>query len=324
MAYGDQNGTKFYTVDKSDVLEIESMDYATQADLFKSRGLNESFAIQSLKHRFPYGPMKMTVRRSMDPNKIGKSVYVHNSQLGFIKLVDDGTTNTGEYLDESGELIDDSEAPVEGSYCATCEHATKSMNPLTSIAQQGMKAVSAISIETAMRSYSGSPQVRRLIQTARNNIEGGNASKYIRKTWSPKLQKYVVQTKCYRAVKDALIDSDLVSPNFAAGSLPAREGKQYLLKEGFTDLLQHPKFKNLVANPDMAPTGAILVYEGTNYTAAQIAKGQNYGHIEIKTARSGEGGYISFNKTIVAANGMATSRNGNPPRRKLIGVMVKI
>lgn len=116
------------------------------------------------------------------------------------------------------------------------------------------------------------------------------------------------QRLCYRYVKRALQASDLV--NEYPEGVKATQAIGDLKKEGFKNLMDSPKFKNLT--PETAPKGAVLVY------CRSINNGRcdsvHPGHAEIKTDWGSKGGYVSdfFRSTDQPLYG-----------RKLIGVMVK-
>jgi len=160
--------------------------------------------------------------------------------------------------------------------------------------------------------YSNSPQVVKMIRAAETNKERSS------------------QKNCYRYVKGAMCgmtQAKLRTPGIqtcAPGSLVSRyprgakvfEGSNNAIKtlkaEGFKNLLEDPRTKDLIKNPSQAPKGAILVYTG----------GYRGGHIEIKTGEGTKGSYISDFPS--PASILQNELRGRASKNyKLVGVMVK-
>lgn len=153
--------------------------------------------------------------------------------------------------------------------------------------------------------------------------------------------------KCYKYVKDALLKALVTNPRLSGGY--AKDASAQLEKQGFVNLLDPSQLKGtylenknlsqLITNPNLAPKRAILVYEPTDpdrmvrrcKTNSQTKRKRCYwdedaGHIEIKTAESGKGGFVSDYYS-------DKSRVGDPRNnenlmankdRKLVGVYYKI
>jgi hypothetical protein len=91
--------------------------------------------------------------------------------------------------------------------------------------------------------------------------------------------------KCYRAVKGLLLDSGLVRKEIEGTFASSAHTKNFLVNRGFVNLLERAPFSSLIrgAYDEHIPTGAILVYEGTNgLDGTERPLGQGIGHIEIK------------------------------------------
>lgn len=110
---------------------------------------------------------------------------------------------------------------------------------------------------------------------------------------------------CYRGVKHSIQNGRLV--NKYIDSAFARNGVRDLKKEGFINMLEHSKYRNLIKSPKDAPKGAILVYRNTRNRI-------HPGHIEIRTDWGSEGGFVSD---------FYRSANNTIRNRELIGVMIK-
>lgn len=144
---------------------------------------------------------------------------------------------------------------------------------------------------------------------------------------------------CYRYVKNALFQSGITFPRLNGAY--AKNASTQLEIQGFKNLLnpehlQNSKLKNenmkdLLKNPNLAPKGAILVYEPNPANrAVRVCKNvkgskkcfwdQDAGHIEIKTKESGLGGYVSdyYNEKARTGKAMVTAD------RKLVGIYYKL
>lgn len=110
---------------------------------------------------------------------------------------------------------------------------------------------------------------------------------------------------CYRYVKRALLGGELVE-DYLPGA-KARYGVSDLKRRGFINMMDDPRYKDLIKSPQDAPKGAVLIYRHSK-------NAKHAGHIEIKTDWGSEGGYVSdfYRKT-----------NTRMFNRELIGVMIK-
>lgn len=110
---------------------------------------------------------------------------------------------------------------------------------------------------------------------------------------------------CYRYVKRAALGGGLVD-DYPPGRKAVNAVSDFK-RRGFINMMEDPRYKNLIKNPQDAPKGAILVYRNT-------LDRKHPGHAEIKTDWGSDGGYVSdfYRKT------------SQPLRnRELIGVMIK-
>ncbi len=135
--------------------------------------------------------------------------------------------------------------------------------------------------------YSSSPEVEKSIRYGMRNKE--RRSKRL----------------CYRYVKRSLLGGDLVDDYLPGGKAVHAVGD--LKRRGFINMMDDPRYKDLIKNPSDAPKGAVLIYRhGTQRNHA--------GHIEIKTDWGKNGGYVSD-----------FYRDDDSPlyNRVLVGVMIK-
>jgi hypothetical protein len=131
---------------------------------------------------------------------------------------------------------------------------------------------------------------------------------------------------CFRKVKLALlkgklidhhIDGDPVFPDVPSRAR-RKSGRNALVtldEQHFTNLLEDPRYADIVKNPASAPKGAVLIYRDIS------PDGGNGGHIEIKTDWGTKASYVSDHMTPepITKNELAGQANGY----KLVGVMVK-
>lgn len=147
--------------------------------------------------------------------------------------------------------------------------------------------------------------------------------------------------KCYRYVKEALFKASVTNPKLSGGY--AKDASAELEKQHFVNLLDPSQLKGtylenknlsqLITNPNLAPKRAILVYEPTDpdrkvrrcKTNSETKRKRCYwdqdaGHIEIKTAESGKGGFVSdyFSEKSRTGDSMVNKD------RKLVGIYYKI
>lgn len=90
--------------------------------------------------------------------------------------------------------------------------------------------------------------------------------------------------KCWKYVKDAILAGSLVTerPSSIYGKAAAGDLEQ----QGFINMMDDPRYKDLIKSPKDAPKGAILVYKDKGSPKAA-------GHAEIKTDWGTNGGYVS-------------------------------
>ena len=215
---------------------------------------------------------------------------------------------TGEPDEDDVGSEDDLDAIEAGAVCLEPECLSDVNFEIFKRGQiEDLYTLSAATIQKAFEKYSNSPQITSLISHARENLRT-NPGRYIQRRPGKKAKAF-----CYRAVKDALRESGLVTKVFQ-GSANAYAGVRDLQPMGFENLLDDANLREILQNnPRLAPKGAILVFETT--PGARVSPS---GHIEIKTQDSGRDGYISISESTKPTYGYRI-----PQQRRLIGVLYK-
>jgi hypothetical protein len=223
------------------------------------------------------------------------------------KSVTPSLSQMGTQTDENDEIDENENFGTEPIFSDNPQHLRALPSGLTaSNSSTPPMNLNGIQVQMMFDEYSNLFEVRNMIDIARQHI-ADDPDRYI--VWVKRKRK----TMCYRAVKEALRESGMVSQGFTGGN-QAKYAVKDLEKEGFINLLDKPEYNLfLESNPIMAPRGSILVYETV---AGQ--KANKAGHAEIKTADAGQDGYISISETQRPTYGYDI-----PDVRKLIGVMIK-
>jgi hypothetical protein len=275
----------------------------------------------------------MVIRDSANPLVQGKVIYVQPQMLAYASLKYDpdfGQSigfSTGDGADSDSDDGDDvseigNTVSLRGSHHQRTARQRADL-PTLSPATPNLSKV----IDHSFATYSNSRSVSKMVAASSAHIytvnqRGRRTLRYVH--WVRHGRHMTKQTLCWRAVKDALISSGLVDGDFGSNSGYAFQARQNLLDEGFRDLLADPRTRAVMRNPDMAPKGAVLVYQDSRGTSMVVHSrhGSSHkmlpGHVEIKTASSGVGGYISINKQQRAAYGEFAQG-----RRRLVAVMVQ-
>ena len=201
---------------------------------------------------------------------------------------------------------------TEGKHCATCGDndahpniAAKNFKELKAVPEAVPGAVKKQVLpktphvatkwdsDPMVSKYSNSAAVKSMINYGMNHKAGET------------------EHRCYHFVKDALTKSHPPILSSRPPSIPAKNAMFELKQEGMINMMDDPRYKDLIKDPGDAPKGAILVY--TN---------KGLGHIEIKTGDGSSGGYVSdfYNKDSILGNplGGLASRNYT-----LSGVFIK-
>lgn len=137
-------------------------------------------------------------------------------------------------------------------------------------------------------------------------------------------------TMCYRETARAIWAARM-APTWS-GSGDAWAGLRDLPAAGFVNLLENRRWAEvLLRNPELAPRGAVFVYSGGNLTRCAVKEGQlerGCGHMEVKTAPSGQHGYI-FDYITTPLPGLTRLSDGvtsaaNPRRSplNLVGIFI--
>lgn len=145
--------------------------------------------------------------------------------------------------------------------------------------------------------YSESAEVKRMISHAdRNKLKASDK-------W------------CYRYVKRALMAGDIVKKYPPGGY--GKDGLRDLKAQGMINMLEDPRYKDLIKSPNDVPKGAVIVYHNDDPYAA--------GDTQIKSDWADKGKYISDfsspNSFLKSPRARQAARNKKPYR--MIGVMIK-
>ena len=331
--YLDSDRTQRMTLNAGDVLDSDFPTSVAPGSAVQAIMGSEFYIKYGLVQQANNGMVLMSVRSSQNPSLIDNKVYVPLNTLSQMSIyadpeagdapqVFDAVTNEPchdcgpnnqdlknqlEQLQPVPEKSNDQDAADQTPVPAPKgnDYTTKNMDD---------------SIQLAFASYSNSSAVSHLVNF-------GDTHFYTVDQRGRRTLRYKIhgQTYCYRAVKDALKYSHLVSPNFGDGSSEAFDAREDLIRQGFRDLLRDPTYAKIMKNPEMAPKGAILVYEDSrgrvryvHSKRGRLLKVMMPGHVEIKTANAGEQGYVSINKQMEPAYG-----HFETGQRRLIGVMVR-
>jgi hypothetical protein len=117
---------------------------------------------------------------------------------------------------------------------------------------------------------------------------------------------HVSKYRCYRGVKDALVDAGLVDSWWPEVAASDAHDKGTLEKKGFKNVMEEGY------TSATAPLGAVLVYSGGKYRCSENGRKKTCGHIEIKVNQNE---YCSdYCKSIPVDHYIA---------RKLVGIYVK-
>lgn len=146
------------------------------------------------------------------------------------------------------------------------------------------------------------------------NYSNGDGTKLIKHAMANKLPRST--SYCYRRVKRYLLSSKLTTKYLPGRH--ARDSVQALKKEGWTNLLDDPRYKDKIKSPADVPKGAIMV----SWTKEDFESGD----IQVKKDWGGKPGWISDfydDKPIQQqSKGRRKAKKGKP--YQMIGVMVKL
>ena len=233
---------------------------------------------------------------------------LNNNLAAPYSIIRENFAPDGSGDDDFGAEEDDSQLTQSGVPCSSPECLGQiDYSQVSSRATGNITDTVSVLIQSTFGDYSNSTAVQNMISAARSNIRT-NPNRYIVRVRGRRPRTY-----CYRAVKDALRSANMV-PNVFNGSGFAYNGVTDLKSVGFKNLLENPSFSAILANkPELAPKGAILIYDTPRGSRANSA-----GHSEIKTEPPGTHGYISVSESRTPTYGYRI-----PQERRLIGVMIK-
>jgi hypothetical protein len=312
--YRDPNQTERVYLEPGDLVDTSFSEYLnTNSTMAQTQGPDYAYKFL-MGYKSPDGLVRMAVRSSRNLENSNLKVFVPEASVKKLSLFKEPAVG------------DEIQIVELNTPCDLCYY-TK--NLISTSLNNSPDYGNLFSLQLHSIGYSDSPAVKQMINFGKNhfysvNQKGHRVLRY--ETFKKVHNHYDKVTYCYRAVKDALKAAHLVSADFGQFSGEAYQARDDLLKEGFVDLLLDLEYGKLIAgNPDLAPLGAILVYEDTRGRIRYFKNksGHTYkiimpGHVEIKTAPIGEGGYVSISEQIRPAYGEYEAGG-----RRLIGVMIK-
>ncbi len=193
---------------------------------------------------------------------------------------------------------------TEADGCSTCEFRS------TSSAQDGnLKDLKKIQdkIKTSSQSAPAGSQWVNYPEVAKYS-DSSEVKKTISYAMRNKRSHIGDPPRCYHYVKRWMYRGELVDPEGKIVNSPnAKNAVRDLKEQGYINMMEDPRYKGLIKNPDDAPKGAVLVYRNTR-------NAHHPGHVEIKTDWGDNGGYVA-----------EVYRKNNQPliNRELIGVMIE-
>ena len=136
-----------------------------------------------------------------------------------------------------------------------------------------------------------------------------NSISYGMRNKRPRSTKY-----CYRFVKRALMGGDMIDRYPPGGH--AREAVRDLKAQGMINLLDNPKYRDMIKSPADVPKGAVIVYHNNT---------KESGDVQIKTDWGSNGGFLSDfysgSSFLKSPKARRYAARGKPYR--MIGVMIK-
>lgn len=193
---------------------------------------------------------------------------------------------------------------TEGDICINCD--TAKAPPVVEKNVRDLQSIKdTVKAADPNNKWSNDP----MIMKYSNSDEVSKTLKYAMRNKSARSKKL-----CYRYVKRALMGGDLVQTYPPGGH--ARDAVRDLKAQGMVNLLDNPKYKNMIKSPSDVPKGAVIVYHnGTRES----------GDVQIKTDWGDKGGYVSDfhtpNSFLKSPKARRYANIGKP--YKIIGVMIK-
>lgn len=200
--------------------------------------------------------------------------------------------------DPNLEKADASVSKTEADICINCDTVTSSARP----PQKNIEDIKAV-----QEKIQNLPEIPDKKWAQFPGVVNYSTSKEVDKSIRYGMRNKSPRSKrlCYRYVKRSLLGGDLVD-DYLPGA-HAKNAVGDLKRRGFTNMMDDPRYKDLIKNPADAPKGAVLVYRNTRDS-------RHPGHVEIKTDWGRAGGYVSD---------FYRPTSHTIPNRQLIGVMIK-
>lgn len=204
---------------------------------------------------------------------------------------------------------------TEAGFVTTCkdcssakpnENAQRNLQNLEEVSKEAKKSSSTpIPTNAAAGKWANDPMIMRYSEgkEVKDSIRYGLRNKKSRSTGY-----------CYRYVKRALMGGDMIDRYPPGGH--ARDAVRDLKAQGMINLMDNPKYRDMIKSPADVPKGAVIVYHnGTKES----------GDIQIKTDWGSNGGFVSDfysnNSFLSSPKARRYAKAGKPYR--IIGVMMK-
>lgn len=201
---------------------------------------------------------------------------------------------------------------TEGDICINC-----SVSQTTAPAERNIQNIKDVGTEIKRSSDESIPRNAAagkwaddpMIMRYSEGKEVKNSISYGMRNKRPRSTKY-----CYRFVKRALMGGDMIDRYPPGGH--AREAVRDLKAQGMINLLDNPKYRDMIKSPADVPKGAVIVYHNNT---------KESGDVQIKTDWGNNGGYLSDfysgNSYLSSPKARRYAAQGKPYR--MIGVMIK-
>ncbi|UXR65183.1 hypothetical protein EZJ49_02835 [Bdellovibrio bacteriovorus] len=200
---------------------------------------------------------------------------------------------------------------TEGDICVNCsvaqttDQAQRNIQNIRDVKTEINKSSASIPRNAAAGKWSDDPMIMRYSEgkEVKNSISYGIRNK------RKKSSGY-----CYRYVKRALMGGDMIDRYPPGGH--ARDAVRDLKAQGMINLMDNPKYRDMIKSPADVPKGAVIVYHnGTKES----------GDVQIKTDWGSNGGFVSDfysgNSFLSSPKARRYAAQGKPYR--MIGVMIK-
>ncbi|MFV8259411.1 hypothetical protein ACNQKP_16510 [Bdellovibrio bacteriovorus] len=204
---------------------------------------------------------------------------------------------------------------TEGGFITTCKDCSTTKPSET--AQRNLQNLDDVSKEVSRSSSTSIPKNAAAGKWSNDPmIMGYSEGKEVKDTirYGMRNKRSRSTSYCYRYVKRALMGGDMIDRYPPGGH--ARDAVRDLKAQGMINLMDNPKYRDMIKSPADVPKGAVIVYHnGTKES----------GDVQIKTDWGDNGGFVSDfysnNSFLSSPKARRYAKQGKPYR--MIGVMIK-